>query len=181
MYEKLKQIAKKQSSSFAEIDDIIAEAFIYIAETGCEDLEQAVTKARKKIVNHEIKHSRGRAKSIYNSDHECLDDNYYFVDERTVEKFGEAKRVSDELLAKGQALAKLTINTNIMASRFERSDGCRNLLYKRYLRQLNRCYRGDIIAFYDRWIKDKKKSLRNPMKQNIKQRKFRQRRKYAGN
>jgi hypothetical protein len=121
MYEKLKQIAKKQSSSFAELDDIIAEAFIYIAEIGCEDLEQAVTKARKKLVNHEIKHNWNKAKSIYGDDGECLDDNYYFVDERTVEKFGEGKRISDDLLARGQALANTIVKTNLLVSRFIRN------------------------------------------------------------
>lgn len=132
MYEKLKQIAKKQSSSFAELDDIIAEAFIYIAETGCEDLEQAVTKARKKLVNHEIKHNWNKAKSIYGDDGECLDDNYYFVDERTVEKFGEGKRISDDLLTKGQALANVIVKTNLLVSRFNRDTGHINDKYRAF-------------------------------------------------
>lgn len=132
MYERLKQIAKKHTSSFAELDDIIAEAFIYIAENGCEDLEQAVTKARKKLVNHEIKHSWNKAKSIYGDDGECLDDNYYFVDERTVEKFGEGKRISDDLLAKGQALANAIVKTNLLVSRFVRSQKIVNYKYRMF-------------------------------------------------
>lgn len=121
MYEKLKDIAKKHTSSFAEIDEVIAEAFIYIAETGEEDLEVAIVKAKKKLVNNELKHNWNKAKSIYGDDGECLDDNYYFVDERTVEKFGEGKRISDDLLARGQALASAIVKTNLLVSRFVRN------------------------------------------------------------
>ena len=132
MYKKLKDIAKKHTSSFAEIDEIIAEAFIYIAETGEENLEVAIVKAKKKLVNNELKHNWNKAKSIYGDDGECLDDNYYFVDERTVENFGEGKRISDDLLARGQALAKAIVKTNLLVSRFVRNQKHVNHKYRMF-------------------------------------------------
>lgn len=102
--EKIKAAAKRHQSLFIEQDEIINEAVICCLEKGVSE-EQAVEICYKKLRKDSAKHDLKKAKSIYNEDGECLDDNYYFVDPKTVEQYGERKGISDDLREKGLKVA----------------------------------------------------------------------------
>lgn len=79
-------------------DDVEQEAIVIALEhPDVDNIAKICQLAKKRFLKEEEKHTRKRAESVYNADGECLDDNYYFVDQSTVEQYGERKsEVTDE-------------------------------------------------------------------------------------
>lgn len=105
-YTRLKSLISKYKF---DTDDLLSEASLYIWENGIpeENYQEAITFCYKKLAKEELKHQTNRAKSLYNDDGECIDDDIYFVDERTIEQFGEGKRgVTDEHIDKTSKLSE---------------------------------------------------------------------------
>lgn len=105
-YAKLKQLISKYKF---DTDDLLSETALYIWENKIpeEKYSEAITVCYKKLAKDELKHQTNRAKSLYNDDGECIDDDIYFVDERTVEQFGEGRRgVTDDHIEKTAKLSE---------------------------------------------------------------------------
>lgn len=79
-----------------EKEDIKQDVALYLWEHQDEDIKTVCREIKNKRLGDEYKHQRMRAKSIYNDDGECVDDDIYFVDERTVEYNEEKSPVTDE-------------------------------------------------------------------------------------
>ena len=129
--EKIKAAAKRHQSLFIEQDEIINEAVICCLENGISE-EQAVEICYKKLRKDSAKHDLKKTKSIYNDDGECLDDNYYFVDPKTVEQYGERKGIPDDLREKGLKVAHTMNLLNHLCWRFGKEK--RPSEYKRFSR-----------------------------------------------
>ena len=114
-------------------EDVKQEIAISLWLNPNESLENIVVLAKKKVLGDEAKHTRKRAVSLYNEDGECLDDDLYFVDQNTVEQFGERKGISDDLREKGLKVAHTMNLLNQLVNRLvknKRADSA----YKRYQR-----------------------------------------------
>lgn len=98
---KLKEISNFVRKNVLSVDlreDVEQEAIVIALEhPEIESVEIICKLAKKKILGTEAKHQINRAQSLYNDDGECVDDNIYFVDQSTVEQYGERKsEVTDE-------------------------------------------------------------------------------------
>ena len=131
---KIQSIASKYRSLFIEQDELINETVMFCLENniGDDKLEQAVELCCKKLRKEAAKHDLKKAKSIYNEDGECLDDNYYFVDPKTVEQYGERKGISDDLREKGLKVAHTMNLLNHVLWRFTKEK--RPSEYRRFSR-----------------------------------------------
>lgn len=79
-----------------EIEDIKQDVALYLWEHQDENIIDVCIKIKKERLGDEYKHQRMRAKSIYNDDGECVDDDIYYVDERTIEYNEEKSPVTEE-------------------------------------------------------------------------------------
>lgn len=131
---KIQSIASKYRSIFIEQDELINETVIFCLENniGDDKIEQAVELCCKRLKKEASKHDLKKAKSIYNDDGECMDDNYYFVDPNTVEQFGERKGISDDLREKGLKVTQTMNLLNHLIWRFGKSKRLTD--YKRFSR-----------------------------------------------
>lgn len=101
---------KMYCSSMVDKDDFIQECWLAVLEHQNEKPEELFkvvgTRMRKQVTADVLV----KAPHIYNDDGECVDDDVYFVDQSTVEKYGEGKRLDDNIIEQGKLLAK-TIQT----------------------------------------------------------------------
>lgn len=86
-------------------DDLKQEIAVELWLHPDEKIDDLVLRCRKKVFGEEKKHQIGRAESIYNDEGECLDDDFYFVDDRTVEH-NDFSYISDEIKEKVSAMVK---------------------------------------------------------------------------
>lgn len=96
-------------SSLVEKDDFIQECWLATLENPNEKPEvlfKNIGNRMRKQVNADI---AVKAPHIYNDNGECVDDDIYFVDQSTVEKYGEGRRVDENLIEQGKKLSK-TLN-----------------------------------------------------------------------
>lgn len=91
-------------SNFEDIEQSVA---LELWTSGSDDIKQVCDTVARKLNAEELKHSRMRAKSLYNDNGECVDDDIYFVDPKTVEKFGETNFFTDDIRDKVAGLEKI--------------------------------------------------------------------------
>lgn len=93
--EKYKQAVMylQKYKNYSDFEDIKQTVAIKILENEDSD----VVSVCNSVVKDFTKDYNKRAKSLYNEDGECLDDNIYFVDQSTVEQFGETNNITDEI------------------------------------------------------------------------------------
>ncbi len=91
-------------SNFEDIEQSVA---LELWKSGSNDIKQVCDTVARKLNAEELKHNRLRAKSLYNDDGDCIDDDIYFVDPKTVEKFGETNFFTDDIRDKVAGLEKI--------------------------------------------------------------------------
>ena len=90
--------------NFEDIEQSVA---LELWKNQSDDIKQICDAVARKLNAEELKHSRMRAKSLYNDDGESIDDDIYFVDPKTVEKFGETNFFTDDIRDKVAGLEKI--------------------------------------------------------------------------
>jgi hypothetical protein len=81
---------------FIEKEDIKQDVALYLWQNPTDNIIEVCEKVKRVRLKDEFKHQAQRAESIYGDDGECLDDNYYFVDERTIEYNEQKSLVTDD-------------------------------------------------------------------------------------
>ena len=90
--------------NFEDIEQSVA---LELWKNQSDDIKQICDAVARKLNAEELKHNRMRAKSLYNDDGESIDDDIYFVDPKTVEKFGETNFFTDDIREKVAGLEKI--------------------------------------------------------------------------
>ncbi len=94
-FEELKRICDKHTCLVLEPDELVSETYIFLAEHDCTP-EQAVKAVIHKACAERVADKRMTAPHLYNDDGECIDDDIYFVDDRTVEHNERKSVVTDD-------------------------------------------------------------------------------------
>lgn len=83
--------------NYSEFEDIKQTVAIKLLENEDSDVVSVCNSVVKDFTKDYNKRAMQHAKSLYNEDGECLDDDIYFVDQSTVEQFGETNNITDEI------------------------------------------------------------------------------------
>ena len=103
------QFYSKNCSSLIEKDDFIQDCYLVMLENPDKDKESLFKFVLSKHNKEKNEKIFKQAPHIYNDDGECIDDDIYYIDKSTTEKYGEGRRIDDKSLEYGRKIVKCTI------------------------------------------------------------------------